>query len=82
MTLHRSQMTSIERARAKQERRTNAGTPTLQGGVSHFLQLRGNAPTADEVANSVQWNRGAEANTGTTHHWGPDLLDVLAKLPP
>jgi hypothetical protein len=78
--MHRSQMTSSERARAKQER--DHGTPTLDGRVSYFLQLRGNAPTDEEVKSSVQWNTGVEGNEGMMHRWGPDLLSVLAKLPP
>ena len=76
--LHRSQTTASERARAKQERRANAGTPNLDGRVSYFHQMRADdCPTSEEVKSSVQWNRGAESNEGTTHRWGPNLNDVL-----
>jgi hypothetical protein len=80
MKLHRSQMTSAERARAKQER--DHGTPTLDNRVSYFHQMRDDkCPTSEEVKSSVQWG-SAETNDGTFHRWGPDLLSVLAKLPP
>jgi hypothetical protein len=73
MKLHRSQMTSAERARARQEAKVNAGTPNLQGTISFFHQA-----IADDCRQpETQFNAGMELNEGSFHHWGSDLDDVL-----
>jgi hypothetical protein len=72
-------MTAVEKKMARDERLANAGTPNKDGGVSYFIQYRGDAPTAEEVASSVQWNRGVENQEPVRHTWGPNLDDVLLK---
>jgi hypothetical protein len=80
--LHRVHQSQYVKAMLREERRANAGTPNLQGSVSYFHQtIADDCPTSEEVKSSVQWGK-AESNDGTFHRWGPDLLSVLAKLPP
>ncbi len=75
--LHRVHQSQHVKAMLREERRNNAGTPNQQGGVSHFIQYRGNAPTDEEVRSSVQWDSGVERNEGVTFRWGPDLESKL-----
>ena len=84
--LHRSQMTNVERALARDQRVASSGRSNLQGGTSHFLQWRGDAtPTQDEMESAVKWNRGTELQGHQSHQSparvGPDFSQLLPGLP-
>jgi hypothetical protein len=80
--LHRSQQTSFERARAREQRAADAGRSNLQGGTSHFLQWRGDStPTEEEMKSAVQWNRGVEQIPHTVVRIGPRFDELLKGVP-
>jgi hypothetical protein len=81
--VHYSQRTPHERQAAREARTQSAGTPNRQGGVSFFRQGHGaTEPTPEDVASSVQWQRGIEADTDThTFSFGPRFDKVLPDVP-
>ena len=80
--LHRSQMTAVERAMAREARIASAGVSNLQGGVSYIRQGHGAAdPTREDIANAVQWNRGVELQGHQTFTFGPRFEELLPDMP-
>ena len=80
--MHYSRMTQSEKLLAREHRENTAGIPNRHGGISYFHQGgNGKQPTDDEVAASVQWNRGTETAGHQTFTYGPRFDKLLADTP-
>jgi hypothetical protein len=62
--LHRAQMNSAERQRAREARRDDGGVVGKDGVVSYFHQWRGDV----ETPSAVQMQRGIDDEDSTFHH--------------
>jgi hypothetical protein len=77
-------MTATERFLARQAQRQAEGIGNREGGRSYFHQGgNGKAPTPEEVADAVQWQRGVETAGHQTFTFkaGPDFGKLLADTP-
>ena len=80
--VHYSQRTPHERKAAREAHTKHAGINNRDGGQSYFTQGHGDAaPTVEEIAESVQWQRGTETAGHVSHSYGPDFSKVLADVP-
>jgi len=75
-------MTATERFLARQAQRQAEGIGNREGGRSYFHQGgNGKAPTPEEVADAVQWQRGVETAGHQTFTFGPRFDKLLTDVP-